>query len=414
MTSFFKKRTKIFKLIPCFVVLSLLVVGCAGPTFQGWSGFASSDNVLYFGGIDGKLYAISPVPGTQNLKFEVENEKWPFVIPSSGVPGSICGPACAPASPQATIYATPVVVGDIVCVATYTGSSAGGNGKLVAINRLAPGYSEGAPQRSKGEWIYPSGVQLMGAIVGSPVVVDKTIYVGSSDGKLYAVDTTYGENKWKNPFDTGGKIWTSPVVDGSLIYVSNYERKLFAVSSADGTQAWSTPLVLSANIASSPAVSADSIFVGTFDNHLHCIDKATGKEKWNFEGGNWFWSTPVVKDDVVYAGCLDHKVYALNTTTGKEFWPPFEVDDQVVATPVLVDNLLVLVSESGTVYVLNTDSGKPEYNPIPLDSSLKVPVKAPLYAEGNTVYVHGGNRKVYSVDTQSGKVAQLFSYSTNQ
>lgn len=410
MTSFLKTRTKIFKLIPCLVVLSVLVVGCGGPTFQGGSGFTSSNGILYFGGIDGRVYAISPAARNQNIPFQSgSNNEWVFSIPSGGVPGSVCGPACAPAAQRASIYATPVVVGDLICVGTY----AGNNSKLIAVDRLSPGYTEGVPQRSKGEWMYPSGVIKMGAIVGSPIVVDNTLYIGSSDGKLYAIDTVYGESKWKNAVDTGGKIWTSPVVDGSIIYVSNYGRKLFAISSEDGSQVWSTPLELPANIASSPAVSADSIFVGTFDNHLYCIDKATGKVKWSFAGGNWFWSTTVVKDDVVYAGCLDHNIYKLDASTGKELWR-FTADDPIVATPVLVDNLLVITSESGTVYMLNADSGKPEHDPVPIDASIKVPVRAPLYAEGNIVYVHGGNREVYGVDMQSNKVTELFSYSTDQ
>jgi len=398
---------KILNLILCLVVLSLLVVGCGGPTFQGWSGFAASDGVLYFGGIDGRVFAISQTARSQDLPFPGQDE-WVFSVPSLGAPGSICGPACAPASPRASIYATPVVIGDLLCVGIYAGDS----GKMVAINRLAPGYTEGVPQRSKGEWTYPSGLKSAGAIVGSPVVVDGTLYVGSSDGKLYAIDGVYGEKKWE--FDTGGKIWTSPVVEGGVVYVSNYNRKLFAISSADGTLIWQTEL--SSSIASSPAVSGDNVFLGTFDNHLYAIDKTNGKEKWNFEGGNWFWSTPVVKDGVVYAGCLDHKVYAIKASTGEEFWPPFTADNRIVATPVLVDSLLILVSDSGTMYVLNADSGKPERDPVPVDASIKVPVpvRAPLYAAGNMVYIHAGNFCVYSLDVQSGKTVQVFTYSSNK
>jgi outer membrane protein assembly factor BamB len=299
-----------------------------------------------------------------------------------------------------------VVVGDLLCVGTY----AGDNGKLIAINRLSPGYTEGVPLLSRGEWTYPSGVKSIGAIVGSPVVVDKTLYVGSSDGKLYAIDAAYGEKKWE--FNTGGKIWASPVVKDGIVYIANYDRKLFAVSSADGSQIWQ--IELPASIASSPAISGDNIFLGAFDNHLYSIDRADGKVKWNFEGGNWFWSTPVVNDSMVYAGCLDHKVYALKISTGEELWPPFTADDQIVAAPVLIGNLLIVASESGTLYRLNADSGKPELDSVPVDASVKVSVKAPLYAEGNTVYIHAGNFCVYGIDIQTGKTVLKFPYSSNQ
>jgi len=405
VANFFRKNRKIFNLVPGLIILGLLVVGCSGPTYQGWSGFTSSDGVLYFGGIDGNVYAINSTTRSQNIVFPGENE-WIFNIPSTGVSGSVCGPACAPASPRASIYATPVVVGDLLCVGTY----AGDNGKLIAINRLSPGYTEGVPLLSRGEWTYPSGVKSIGAIVGSPVVVDNTLYVGSSDGKLYAIDAAYGEKKWE--FNTGGKIWASPVVKDGIVYIANYDRKLFAVSSADGSQIWQ--IELPASIASSPAISGDNIFLGAFDNHLYSIDRADGKVKWNFEGGNWFWSTPVVNDSMVYAGCLDHKVYALKISTGEELWPPFTADDQIVAAPVLIGNLLIVASESGTLYRLNADSGKPELDSVPVDASVKVSVKAPLYAEGNTVYIHAGNFCVYGIDIQTGKTVLKFPYSSNQ
>jgi outer membrane protein assembly factor BamB len=396
MTSFFKTKTQRLSLILCLAALSLLVVGCAGPTFQGWSGFAASDDVLYFGGIDGRVFAINPTARSQKLTFPGENE-WVFSVPSVGAPGSICGPACAPASPRVSIYATPAVVGGLLCVGIYAGDS----GKMVAIDRLTPGYTEGVPLRSKGEWTYPSGVNSIGGIVGSPVVVDKTLYVGSSDGKLYALDAVYGEKKWE--FDTGGKIWTSPVVEGGVVYVSNYGRKLFAVSSTDGSLLWQ--MELPSSIASSPAISGDNVFLGTFDNHLYAIDRTNGKEKWSFEGGNWFWSTPIVKDGMVYAGCLDNKVYAIDASTGRQLWQ-FVADGPIVSKPVLANNLIVVASQTGAIYVLDSDKGN-------LVQSIQIgyPVMAPLFVEDNVIYVHAGNLCVYGIDMQSGEKVWEFCYS---
>ncbi len=398
MISFFKKNKKFLNLIPVLIILSLLVVGCAGPTFQGWSGFAEYKGFLYFGGIDGKVYALNLTARSQNQTFPAENE-WVFTIPSTGVPGSVCGPACAPASPRASIYATPVVLGDLVCVGVYGGNT----GRVVAINRLAPGYTDGVPQRSKGEWTYPSGVKTMGAVVGTPVAVGQTLYVGTSDGNLYAIETTYGENKWQ--YGTGGKIWTSPAVEDDIVYISNYNKKVFAVSS-QGNEIWSTELPTS--VASSPAVSADSIFVGTFDNHLYALDLATGKERWNFKADNWFWATPLVIGDTVYAGCLDDKVYAINAGTGQEQWQ-FVTNGAIASSPISVDNFIIVASEIGDIYVLDSATGN-------MVRSIHIgsPVKAPLLADGNTLYIHTGNLCVYAFDIQSGEKLWEFCYSSNE
>ena len=390
---------KRLSLILCLIALSLLVIGCTGTAWEGWSGFTAADDVLYFGTMDGRVLAISPEARSQKLSFPSENE-WSFTIPAMSAPGAICGPACVPASPRATIYATPVVVEDLLCVGIYAGE----NGKLVAVDRLAPGYTEGVPLRSKGEWAYPGVAKSIGAIVGTPVVVEDTLYVGSSDGKLYALDAIYGEKKWE--FDTGGKIWTSPAVEDGAVYVSNYERKLFAVSITDHTLLWE--IELPASIASSPVISEGSIYFGTFDRNLYAVAINDGSEKWKFEGGNWFWATPIVKDGVVYAGCLDHQIYALDAITGEKLWQ-FVADAPVVATPVFSDNLLVAASESGEMYILEPDSGV-----LVRSVSIGYQVMGPLYAEENIVYVHARNRCVYAIDVQSGDTVWEFCYSDIQ
>ena len=413
MAGFFTSKSKNkLSLILAVTVLGLLVLGCTGgPAYQGWSGFAGQDGTLYFGSMDGRVFAIDTSARSQNLTFPSEGE-WVFTIPAPTAPGGMCGPlGCAPSARPATIYGTPAVAGNLVYVATY----ASDGGRVFAIDPSARSqkeifparYKEGKESEFKGEWSYPSGDNKpIGAVVGGPIVDEDTLYMGSSDGKLYVLDAVKGDERW-TPFDTGGKIkiWTSPAVEDGVVYVSNYERKLFAVSSADGTPVWPKTMELPASIASSPVVSDNTIFFGTFDNYLYAVNSADGTEKWKFKGGNWFWSTPVVKDGVVYTGCLDHKVYALDASTGEKLWQ-FTADGPIVSNPVLVDNLLVTVSKSGEMYVLESDSGD-----LVRTVDIGYSVMAPLYAEENMVYVHARNRCVYGIDVQSGEKVWEFCYS---
>jgi len=370
--------------------------GCAGPGAQGWSGFANYDGILYLGSMNGEVLALNPSARSERLIFPSERDgEWVLRLkapaPAGGMFG-VCG--CAPAARPVAIYGTPAVAGDLVCVATYVGDG----GKVMAINRSAPGYDEeGNPSwKKQGEWVYPRGQDsFIGAVVGSPVVVEDALYVGSSDGKVYALDAVYGDKRWE--FDTGGKIWTSPAVEDGVVYISNYEGRLYALSGQDGSLLWE--IELPAAIASSPVVSGDTVFFGTFDHYLYAIDSDDGKEKWRFEGGNWFWATPVVKDNVVYAGCLDHSIYALEASTGRELWR-FVADSPIVSTPVLLDSLLVAISDSGEMYVLRADSGVSERT-----VSIGYSVMAPLYAEEGMVYVHARDGGVYCIDVQTGVIA---------
>jgi len=398
LTNFFKAKR--LSLVLCLIILSMLVPGCTGPTLQGWSGFTAYDGVLYLGTMDGRVLAVNTSARSRGLSFPSEGE-WVLSVKASAPAGGMCGPiACVQTAQSATIYSAPVVAGNLVYIATY----AGDNGKVMAITRLAPGYDEdGIPSWNEGEWFYPRMEnKFIGAVVGNPIVVKDMLYVGSSDGKLYALDVVMGKEKWE-PFDTGGKIWTSPAVDDDVVYVSNYKRELFAVSSTDGNLLWE--IELPAAISSSPVISGDSIYFGTFGRNLCAVALSDGSEKWKFEGGNWFWATPIVKDGIIYAGCLDHNIYAIDVSTGKELWR-FTADDQVVSTPVLVDNFLVAASESGAIYILEPDSGD-----LVRSVSIGYQVMAPLYAEENMVYVHARNRCVYAIDVQTGDKVWEFCYS---
>ncbi len=378
--------------------------GCAGPGAQGWSGFANYDGILYLGSMDGEVLALNPSARSERLIFPSERDgEWVLHIKAPAPSGGMCGPlGCAPAARPVAIYGTPAVAGDLVCVATYVGDG----GKVMAINRSAPGYDEeGNPSwKKQGEWVYPRGQDsFIGAIVGSPLVVEDTLYVGSSDGKVYALDAVYGDKRWE--FDTGGKIWTSPAVKNGVLYIGNYNDKLYALSNQDGSIVWERQLP--ASLASSPVVSEDTVFFGTFDRYLFAVDSRNGSDRWRFPrdnpADNWFWATPVVKDNVVYAGCLDHSIYALEANTGRLLWQ-FVADSPIVSTPVLLDSLLVAISESGEMYVLRADSGVSERT-----VSIGYSVMAPLYAEEDMVYVHARDGGVYCIDVQTGVIAWEFS-----
>ena len=397
LSLFFNRLVKPTVLLCLLAIVFLPALGCATPAVQGGSGLAGSEGKLYFASTDGKVIALDVSARSANLSFPSEGE-WVISLRSQTASGgSICGPACAPAAKPAAVYATPVVAGDLIYVATY----AGNNGKVMAINRLAPGYDEeGIPSWTEGEWFYPRKEQkFIGAVVGNPVVDEDTLYIGSSDGKLYALNAVNGNKRWD--FDTGGKIWAAPSVSNGIVYVSNFAKKICAISGDTGELLWQVEFPVA--IASSSIVSGDNIIFGTFDNHLYSVSSIDGKERWKFKGDGWFWASPVAKDNIVYAGCLDHRVYAIDASTGEELWR-FECDSSFVVPPVLVENSLAICSESGSLYILDAAKGT-----MVRTVSIGAKVMAPIYSDGDMVYIHARDRNIYCVDLHSGQIAWKFS-----
>jgi outer membrane protein assembly factor BamB len=72
-------------------------------------------------------------------------------------------------------------------------------------------------------WSFKTGDDVF----SSPAAAGDTVYIGSNDGKIYAVDTATGSERWHA--QTGDKITGSPtLVDGTL-YVGSCDGKLYAI-----------------------------------------------------------------------------------------------------------------------------------------------------------------------------------------
>ena len=79
--------------------------------------------------------------------------------------------------------------------------------------------------------------QFNGAIVGSPLVIDSTIVVGTDSGNVYFMDNT-GQNV--RPVMVSGKIYASPVVAGTLILVAPTDgNNLLVALDQNGVTKWS-------------------------------------------------------------------------------------------------------------------------------------------------------------------------------
>ena len=55
-----------------------------------------------------------------------------------------------------------------------------------------------------------------GDVISSPTVVGQTVYVGSGDGRLYALDRNTGARRWA--FDARNPIPSSPAVGGGAVF----------------------------------------------------------------------------------------------------------------------------------------------------------------------------------------------------
>ena len=95
-------------------------------------------------------------------------------------------------------------------------------------------------------------------------------------GTIFA--ESYGYKKWE--FSTSCKLSTPAINKDGTIYVGSSDSKLYAIN-YDGSKKWSYKT--NGAVRSTPAVSNDGIiYFGSDDKHLYAINP-DGSLKWRFE-----------------------------------------------------------------------------------------------------------------------------------
>ena len=207
-----------------------------------------------------------------------------------------------------------------------------GNNRRTGLSSVDTSANNGA-----FSWNYATGDMIF----SSPAIgADGTIYVGSLDGELYAINAD-GTFKWSYT-----AVWmdSAPAIgaDGT-IYVGTLDGELLAIN-ADGTFKWS--YTTENAIESSPAIGADgTIYIGSEDSKLYAVN-ADGTFKWSYTTGDYVESSPAIgADGTIYVGSDDDNLYAINAD-GTFKWS-YATGDDVFSSPA--------VGADGTIYFGSLD-----------------------------------------------------------
>jgi len=122
------------------------------------------------------------------------------------------------------IYSTPAVTDDAVYAHVWN-KTAGGS-FLVAMPRNDPN-GDGVISESELLWSFQT-MDFEGG--SSPLVTDNLVVVGSTDDHLYAVDRATGALAWKVP--TGGNIVGSPMLFERKLYIGSMGGSVLCIGSA--------------------------------------------------------------------------------------------------------------------------------------------------------------------------------------
>jgi eukaryotic-like serine/threonine-protein kinase len=279
------------------------------------------------------------------------------------------------------------------------------------------------------KWKLALGVRA----TASPAVDSGVVYLGTYSGRFYAVDATTGKLKWKfqtegerrfagkhlhgsepagetmpDPFDC---YLSSPAIWNGTVYFGSGDGNVYALDLAGGTLKWKfhTGDVVHA----SPAIADGTLFIGSWDSYFYALDAATGKEKWRFKTGEdheianqvGIQSSAAIADGTVYFGCRDSNLYALDAATGQKKWSFNNKGSWVIASPAVRDGKVYFAtSDSAMLYGIDAKAGTPIFS---LNFKHWPMFSSPALA-GNMLYIGSNQGKLFAIDLSDQKLAWTF------
>ena len=244
------------------------------------------------------------------------------------------------------------------------------------------------------QWAFETG----GGIGTDPTVVDGTVFVGSKDYNLYAVDAVTGQQEWV--FETGNYVSPAQTVVGGSVYLGSYDGNLYAVDAATGEQEWA--FEMEGEVAASPIVVDGTVFAGGESYNFYAVDSATGEQEWAFEMEDSVYSTATVIDETIFVGSEDNNLYAMDAATGEQEWA-FEMGDRVRSSPTVVGGSVYVGSFDNNLYAVDVATGQQEWT-FQTDDFV---VSSPTVVEG-TVFVGSKDSNLYAVDVATGEQEWAF------
>jgi len=347
---------------------------------QIWSSPTISDSIIYIGSDDYNLYALYSNSGIL---------KWKFAT------GGLI--RCKPAVVDGTVYFVSDD-GNLYAADIISGTEKWhcDIGNKIVRKLPAPGGS------GTGEtWDY---------MQSSPTFNQGTVYVGSGDSSVYAIDAQNGTLKWKTK--TGGIVRSTPFVEDTVVYVGSFDGFIYALSTNTGSLIWrfNTTGQTYQAVQPSPRVVNGIVYCGSRSAFFYALNASTGQELWKYDyQGSWVESSAIIVNGVVYVGSSDLRtVFAFDAQTGRKLWER-AVTGYPWSTPAY-DNGTIYIGTSNTntagqtpklgyLYALNATTGKEYWNkPTRVTEYLTGVVSSPIVSNG-TVYFGGLDSLVYAVSS---------------
>jgi outer membrane protein assembly factor BamB len=239
------------------------------------------------------------------------------------------GPIHAPTAVDGVVYASVGGTGELYAIDSGTGHTRwrtsvgewcpGGpavvDGTVYAVaNHAESGYVVALDAESGAELWRRA---FSRSFATSPAVGDGALHVGDESG-VVSLDGRNGAERWRfagrrlSDAERHDRRHTgsAPTVDGGTVYTGSPDNRVYALDADSGAEEWEFWTWHDAT--GDPVVAGDTVYAGSDDTFVYAFDAGTGERRWEFDtGGPIDGAGGAVVDGVLYVSTWRDGPYAL-------------------------------------------------------------------------------------------------------
>jgi outer membrane protein assembly factor BamB len=170
-------------------------------------------------------------------------------------------------------------------------------------------------------WTYHAG----GSVKASPTLSGGVLYFGDYSGHLQAVSEQTGRSLWVSGSEGAllgsGTFYSTPAVVYGRVFLGNTDGRIYAYDASTGRLDWAVQT--GAYVYSSPAVTnapglGPMVYIGSYDGTFYALNARSGQIAWRYSAGGRISGSPtIIGRNVYFADLGDHSTFGLGISTGR-------------------------------------------------------------------------------------------------
>lgn len=247
-------------------------------------------------------------------------------------------------------------------------------------------------------WRYPTDQPLDAQFRSTPAVADGIVYIGATDGNLYALSATTGNYLWS--FRAQGAVLSPPTVVNDVVYFGSADGRVYAINAKTGEPIWRGGFRTLDAVNGAVAVADDVVYFISADQTVYAAAAATGMMLWRLRlNGTLYALSPVVADRNVYV-VASNVLYVLQARSGRQLWAR-TLSDDIVAEPVAGNGTLYVLTRDGRVWCFDNTSKLLWHTKEPVFDN---PVLTAPTLAGNVLIIGTARGGIYALDASNGSI----------